>query len=63
MRQALEVASQAGLHEVEFRVQRILSGVVDCERALAAEVQPATEPMVQTEELREVSASLAQLVG
>jgi len=63
MRQALEIAAGADLHEFEFRIERILGGLADCERALAAETQPATEPMVQTDELRDVSASLAQLVG
>jgi tetratricopeptide (TPR) repeat protein len=63
MKQALEVASAAGLHEAEFRIERILAGLGDCEQAMARESQPATEPVVQTAELREVSESLAQLVG
>ena len=61
MKQALEIAAAAELHEFEFRIERILGGLADCERALAAEGELATEPTVQTQELREVSASLAQL--
>jgi tetratricopeptide (TPR) repeat protein len=62
MKQALEIAGAAALHEFEFRVERIRGGLVECERVLAAEAQPASEPVVQTNELREVSDSLAQLV-
>src|SRR5438552_1691751 len=62
MRRALEVAGAAALHEYEFRIERIRGGLADCERVLAVEAQ-ATEPVMQTDELREVSASLAQLVG
>src|SRR5436305_850612 len=61
MKQALEIAGAAGLHEFEFRIERILAGLADCERVLAVEAQ-AAEPVMQTDELREVSASLAQLV-
>src|SRR5438874_11579249 len=61
MKQALEVAGEAALHEYEFRIERIRGGLADCERVLAVEAQ-ATEPVMQTDELREVSASLAQLV-
>jgi hypothetical protein len=63
MREALEIASGAGLHEFEFRIERILEGLPECELAMAREGRPATEPVVQTAELREVSESLAQLVG
>ena len=62
MKQALEVAGEAALHEFEFRIERIRGGLADCERALATETHPAAEPVVQTNELREVSQSLAQLV-
>ncbi len=61
MKQALEVAGAAALHEFEFRIERIRGGLGDCEQALAAEAQPAAEPVVQTNELREVLESLAQL--
>src|SRR6266581_1601376 len=42
-------------------IELMHGGLADCEQALAAEGQPATEPMLQTQELREVSESLAQL--
>src|SRR5207237_9975300 len=61
MRRALEVAGAAALHEVEFRIERIRGGVADCERVLAVEAH-AGAAVMQTDELREVSASLAQLV-
>jgi tetratricopeptide (TPR) repeat protein len=63
MQQALEIASASGLHEVEFRIERIKNGLRDCEKALQVESQAAAEPVFETQELREVSASLAQLVG
>ena len=62
MKQALEIAGAAGLHEVEFRIERIMAGLGDCEHAMARESQTATEPVEQTAELREVTESLAQLV-
>lgn len=63
MKEALEIASTAGLHEFEFRIERISSGLRDCELAIAQETHLTTEPMVQSDELREVSESLAQLAG
>ncbi|HEX4601219.1 MAG TPA: tetratricopeptide repeat protein [Gemmatimonadales bacterium] len=60
---ALEVASAVGLHEMEFRIERIKHGLDACAQQLAAEPPATTEPVFDTEELREVSASLAQLVG
>jgi tetratricopeptide (TPR) repeat protein len=62
MKEALEIAGAAGLHEFEFRIERILAGLGDCQQAIANESQ-AAEPVVQTAELREVSESLAQLGG
>src|SRR2546430_5002324 len=61
MKQALEVAGAAAPHEFEVRIARSRGCLGECEQALAAEAQPAIERMVQTDELREVSASLAQL--
>jgi len=63
MKEALEIAGAAGLHEVEFRIERILGGLGDCQQAMAREAQSATEPVLQTDELREVSESLARLAG
>ena len=63
LKEALTVAGAAGLHEFEFRIERILAGLPDCQQAVARETQLSTEPVVQTAELREVSESLAQLGG
>jgi tetratricopeptide (TPR) repeat protein len=63
MKQALEIAGAARLHEAEFRIERIVAGLQDCEQIMARESHPATEPVLQTAELREVSESLAQLDG
>jgi tetratricopeptide (TPR) repeat protein len=63
MDRALEIASAAGLHEFEFRIERIKGGLGDCERMLQVEARAAAEPVFESDELREVSASLAQLVG
>jgi tetratricopeptide (TPR) repeat protein len=61
MKEALAIAGAAALHEFEFRIERILAGLGDCQQAMAREAQAATEPVLQTAELREVSESLAQL--
>lgn len=63
LEKALEVASTVGLHEMEFRIERIKNGLGACAHQLAVEPLATTEPACDTEELREVSASLAQLVG
>src|SRR2546422_9618891 len=63
LKEALAIAGAAGLHEFEFRIERILAGLPDCQQAVARETQLATEPVVQTAELREVSESLAQFGG
>jgi len=63
MERALEIASAGGLHEFEFLIERIKSGLHECEQAIQTESRALAEPVFQTEELREVSASLAQLVG
>jgi tetratricopeptide (TPR) repeat protein len=61
MKEALEIAGAAGLHEVEFRIERILAGLGECQQAMAREAQVATESVRQADELRDVSESLAQL--
>src|SRR5207302_3157223 len=63
MKEALAIAGAAGLHEFEFRIGRILAGLAECQQTIVRETQPATEPVMQTAELREVSESLAQLGG
>ena len=60
MQQALEIATAHGLHEFVFRVERIKNGLRDCE-ALEQSESGTAEPVVWTEQLREVSASLAAL--
>jgi len=60
MQQALEIASAHELHEFVFRIERIKSGLREC-GALASIESTATEPAQWTEQLREVSASLAAL--
>lgn len=60
MQQALEIASAHGLHEVVFKIERIKSGLRECD-ALEHLENGTPEPVGWTEQLREVSASLAAL--
>jgi len=60
MQQALEIATAHGLHEFVFRIERIKNGLRECE-ALELSESGAAEPVIWTEQLREVSASLAAL--
>jgi len=59
--EALNVATKSGLHELVFRIERIMAGLRDC--ATECETKPHTgaEPAISTEALQEVSASLARL--
>ena len=59
---ALEIASAHGLHELAFRVERISNGLRDWESLAECEPVAAAEPVLQSDALREVSASLAGLV-
>ena len=61
IKQASVIAGAAALHEFEFRIERILSGLEDCKQAIAQETVRSAEPLAQSAELREVSESLAQL--
>ena len=62
VRRALEIASAHGLHELVFRIERIRDGLQVC--LAPDDVEGRTvEPVVWTEALREVSASLATLGG
>jgi tetratricopeptide (TPR) repeat protein len=63
MREALVIAGAAGLHEFEFRIERILAGLGDCKQSMAEEAQRTMTPVVESAGLREVSTSLAQLSG
>ncbi|HXF94877.1 MAG TPA: hypothetical protein VNI61_02125 [Gemmatimonadales bacterium] len=61
MEEALAVASANRLHEFEFRIERIKAGLGDCEEVAREGLQATAEPVLQTEALQEVSASLALL--
>jgi tetratricopeptide (TPR) repeat protein len=63
MNRGLKVAESAGLHAFVFKIERILSGLGACEEALATASPADSNLIVESEALREVSASLAQLVG
>ena len=58
---ALEIAEEAGLNEFAFRIDRMKSGLRDCRGELEISSEAATEPTIQSETVREVSASLTQL--
>jgi len=60
LRQALEIATAHGLHELVFRIEPILGGLKEC-GALELDESAATAPRSQSESLREVSASLTAL--
>jgi tetratricopeptide (TPR) repeat protein len=59
---ARALAAEHGLHEFEFRVERIQAGLPECEHALNACSAQDQEPLYDFEPVREVAASLAQLV-
>jgi tetratricopeptide (TPR) repeat protein len=59
VRHALEIASAHALHELVFRVERIINGLRTCDAP--DEMRPAAEPIIESEELREVRTSLAAL--
>ena len=58
---ALRTAGSAGLHEFEFRIERIRAGLRDCQERCEATPEKVAEPSSQTRAVREVSASLAHL--
>jgi len=58
---ALRLAEAAGLHELVFRIERIKTGLRDCDRKLSRGPEAAAEPVSHSDAVREVSASLAQL--
>jgi tetratricopeptide (TPR) repeat protein len=61
MDQALGVAIANRLHELEFRIERIKAGLDDCEEVAREGLQTTAEPVLQNDELRELSESLAHL--
>jgi tetratricopeptide (TPR) repeat protein len=58
LRQALDIATVHALHEMAFRVDRIVNGLRDC-NILEDCTEDSAEPVVSSDALREVSASLA----
>ena len=60
LQRALEIAIAHGLHELVFRIERLCDGLRDCESLDQVETTPA-EPIVKSEALRELSASLTAL--
>jgi lipopolysaccharide biosynthesis regulator YciM len=60
VRRALEIASAHGLHEMVFRIERLLDGLNDC-GAADFSASAASTPVIESDSLREVSASLAAL--
>lgn len=61
LEKALAVAEGAGIHEFVFKIERIKNGLHACEEAMRATSNADVEPVIQSEALREVSASLAHL--
>jgi len=59
--QALKTARDNGLHEFEFRIDRIRAGLRECEVLQTAEPEPVAEPVAQGAALKEVAAALAML--
>jgi tetratricopeptide (TPR) repeat protein len=62
MERALEIAREAGLHASVFKIERIRNGLGACEKALEASSAESSS-VIDNETLREVSTSLAQMVG
>jgi tetratricopeptide (TPR) repeat protein len=60
LRQAMEIASAHGLHEMAFRIELVSNGLRECEAVERTEGAPA-EPVLWSEALRDVSAALASL--
>lgn len=60
MAMALRIANESGLHEFEFRIERIKNGLRECQRELARAPLEIAEP-VGIESLREVRRSLSEL--
>jgi tetratricopeptide (TPR) repeat protein len=58
---ALSVASGAGLHEMEFRIERIRLGLDDCVKGPECATECGAESAYGSDAVQEVSASLALL--
>jgi hypothetical protein len=61
MEQALKTARVNGLHEFEFRIDRIRAGLRECEAFESTEREADAEPVAQGAALKEVSAALVTL--
>lgn len=61
MADALKIAKQHRLRELEFRVERVMAGLRDCETGRTTESPEVAEPAVPTKALQEVSAGLARM--
>jgi len=61
MATALNIAGRNALREFEFRIERIMAGLRDCEDKVALKLDGAAEPAIRNNALEEVSASLANL--
>ncbi len=60
LQKARELAAEAGLHEFEFRIERIRNGLRDCEQQLARAPLEVAEPVAR-DSLEEVRRSLIEL--
>lgn len=58
---ALKIAKDAGLHEFVFKIERIEDGLHHCEQEMTIPLFGEAEPVIQSEAVREVLASLAQV--
>lgn len=61
LRRAMSVAHTHGLHEFEFRIERIQAGLRDCEMMDPAEPRAMAPPVTPETGLHAVSGSLARL--
>ncbi len=61
--EALRFASDAGLHEFTFRIERIKSGLRGSCQSPSEGPAEAAKPVILSEPVREVSAALAHLAG
>ena len=59
--EALNVATRSGLHELVFRIERLIAGLHDCTPQLNTKQNTAVEPAASTNALQKVSAGLARL--
>jgi tetratricopeptide (TPR) repeat protein len=58
---ALNLAEAAGLHEFVFRIERIKAGLRDCQEEVALAPEAIAESALQSDGVRDVSRSVAQL--